>query len=149
MGVWFLERKIPVIHADARAFSIEASQFWFTGGAHPNSFATLASFDPATGRRLRLTDVLASGYEPRLLAAAERSFRRAREIPEGQPLTEAGFWFENDVFTLTDNFAVADSGLAFHFDPYEVAAYALGPTDFVVSREQLADLIRADGPLGR
>ena len=60
----------------------------------------------------------------------------------------AGFWFEDDIFSATDNFAVADSGLAFHFDPYEVAPYALGESDFVVTREELGDLIRADGPLG-
>ncbi len=147
LGVWSLERKIAVIHQDARAFSIEASQLWFTGGAHSNSFNILASFDPGTGRRLQLADLLVPGFEPRLREAAERRFREVREIPEGQTLTEAGFWFEDDVFTLNGNFAVADSGLAFHFDPYEVAPYAWGPTDFVVSREQLGDLVRPDGPL--
>ncbi len=144
---WFLERKVRVIHQDALVFSLQETVFWHTGGAHPNTSARLASFDPASGRRLVLEDLLTPGYGPPLNAIAEHRFRALREIPDGQSLTDAGFWFEDGVLSLNDNFAVADSGLAFHFDPYEVGPYALGPTDLVLDREELAELIRPGGPL--
>jgi hypothetical protein len=144
---WFLERKVRVIHQDAEVLSLEETVFWYTGGAHPNNSARLASFDPVSGRRLVLEDLLTPGYGPRLNAIAEHRFRAIREIPEGQSLADAGFWFEDGVFSLNDNFAVADSGLAFHFDPYEIAPYALGPTDLVLEREELGELIRPGGPL--
>lgn len=144
---WFLERKVRVIHQDALVLSLEETVFWYTGGAHPNTSARLASFDPGSGRRLVLEDLLTPGYGPPLNAIAEHRFRAIREIPDGQSLTDAGFWFEDGVFSLNDNFAVADSGLAFHFDPYEVAPYALGPTDVVLDREELGELIRPGGPL--
>ncbi|HEY7462779.1 MAG TPA: DUF3298 and DUF4163 domain-containing protein [Gemmatimonadota bacterium] len=144
---WFLERKVRVIHQDAEVLSLEETVFWYTGGAHPNTSARLASFDPASGRRLVLEDLLTPGYGPPLNAIAEHRFRAIRDVPDGQSLTDAGFWFEDGVFSLNDNFAVADSGLAFHFDPYEIAPYALGPTDLVLDRGELGELIRPGGPL--
>lgn len=144
---WFLERRIVVVHQDARVFSLSVSESWYSGGVHPNSSRTLASFDPGTGRRLALDDLVERSRVPDLVDLAERRFREVRGIPRGVLLSEAGFTFPQETFYVNDDFAVTPEGLAFHFDPYEVGPYALGPTDYVVSRAELASLARADGPL--
>jgi hypothetical protein len=144
---WFFERRIAVLHQDGRVFSLDVSERWYSGGVHPNSSASLASFDPRTGRRLLLDDLVERARVPDLVDLAERRFREVRGIPRGVLLSEAGFTFPQETFYVNDDFAVTPEGLAFHFDPYEVGPYALGPTDYVVSRAELASLARADGPL--
>jgi hypothetical protein len=144
---WFLERRIVVVHQDARVFSLSVSESWYSGGVHPNSSRTLASFDPGTGRRLALDDLVERSRVPDLVDLAERRFREARGIEAGRLLSDAGFTFPQEAFHVNDNFAVTAEGLAFHFYAYEVGPYFLGPTDYVVTRADLAPLARAGGPL--
>jgi hypothetical protein len=146
---WFIDNRLKVIYHDPKVLSLEMAELAYTGGAHPNSVNQYASFDLTDGQQLTLTELLVPGYEPSLSAVAEQRFRELRQIPPGESLTAAGYWFENEVFALNDNFAVTDEGLLFYFNPYEVTAYALGPTELVISREDLNDLILPGGPLDR
>jgi hypothetical protein len=143
---WVDERRMEVIHADHRVLSVELDLYAFTGGAHPNTFIELQSYDLATGEPLELADLVAAGAGPRLDELGERLFRRAREIPEGESLAEAGFWFEDDRFQLTDNFAVIGEGLVFVFNPYEVAPYVFGPTRITLPWSELRGLLRPEAP---
>jgi hypothetical protein len=143
---WVDERRLEVIHADHQVLSVELGLYAFTGGAHPNTFIELASFDLATGKPLELADLVAAGADARLAALGERQFRKAREIPEGESLEEAGFWFEDDRFELSGNFAVTAEGLAFVFNPYEVAPYVFGPTRITLPWKELRGLLRPGAP---
>lgn len=147
-GGWALERTVKVVYQTPRVVSLEAAEYVFLGGAHPNSAVTYASFDPTTGRRLALGDLLLPGMEARLREIAEMRFREAREIPPERDLAEEGFELEGGAFALNDNFAVLESGLVFYYNPYEIAAYVMGPTEVKLPREDLAKLVRPDGPLG-
>lgn len=147
-GGWALDRTMKVVHHSPRVVSLEAAEYVFLGGAHPNSAVTYASFDPVTGRRLTLEDVILPGMEARLREIAEKRFREAREIPPERDLGEEGFEFEGGAFALNDNFAVLESGLVFYYNPYEIAAYVMGPTEVKLSREDLAEIVQPDGPLG-
>jgi hypothetical protein len=146
---WFLERRVEVPYQDADVFSLSVSESWYSGGAHPNSSRTQASFDPRTGRRLLLEDLVPALRVQDLVDLAERRFRESRDIPADQLLSEAGFTFPQEAFHVNDNFAVTVEGLAFHFDPYEVGPYALGPTDYVLSRADLAPLALEGGPFAQ
>ncbi len=64
-----------------------------------------------------------------------------RAVAEGAALKDSGFTFENDLFTLPENFALRDEGLAFYYNPYDVAPYAMGPTEIVLSWEEIKDLL--------
>ena len=143
---WVDERRMEVIHADARVLSVELTLYAFTGGAHPNTFVELQSYDLATGEPLALADLLTAGAAPRLQALGERLFRREWEIAEGESLEEAGFWFEDDRFELTDNFAVTGKGLVFVYNPYEVAPYVFGPTRITVPWSELRGLLLPQTP---
>jgi hypothetical protein len=147
-GGWSLERAVKVIHQTPRVVSLEASESVFLGGAHPNSSVTYASFDPVTGQRISLADLFVPGSEARLREIAEKRFRQARELPPDRDLAAEGFEFAEGAFALNDNFAVLGDGLVFYYNPYEIAAYVMGPTEVKLSREDLAGLVRPGGPLG-
>lgn len=144
---WADERRMEVLHADHQVLSVELLLYSFTGGAHPNTFAALESFDLATGEPLALEDLLAADAVARLEALGERQFRKAREIPETESLEEAGFWFEDDRFHLPDNFAVTGDGLVFVYNPYEVAPYVFGPTRITLPWSELQGLLLPGAPV--
>jgi hypothetical protein len=146
---WYVEHTIRVIHLDGRLLSVESAEQAYTGGAHPNASTRYASFALADGRRLAIADLCVPDSGARLEEIAERVFREAREIPADRSLIDAGFWFEDDRFTLNDNFAVVETGLLFYFNSYEVGPYAAGPTEIVIRFEDLSDLILPGGPLDR
>jgi hypothetical protein len=141
---WYLERRVAVVHEANEIIGLRFAEDTYTGGAHTLSTVRYGSFDLQDGHRLRLQEVVVTGAVPRLAEIGERAFREVREIPSGQSFSDAGFWFKNDVFTLSDNFTFTHAGLVFRYDPYEVAPYALGPTEFLLAWDDLEGLIRTE-----
>jgi len=141
---WYLERRVAVVHEANGIIGLRFAEDTYTGGAHPLSTVRYGSFDLQDGHRLRLQEVVVAGAVPHLTESGERAFREVREIPAGQSLSDAGFWFKNDVFTLSDNFTFTHAGLVFRYDPYEVAPYALGPTELLLAWDDLEGLIRPE-----
>lgn len=145
-ATWALDRTVEVVYANDRILSLRSDEYSYLGGAHPNSARMQWVVDLASGNTLELEDLLIEGYQSELRRLGEIAFRAARGLAPTESLEEA-FWFEGNRFALNDNWTVVDSGLAFRFDAYEVSSYALGPTDFVITRAALATLVRPDGPL--
>ena len=98
----------------------------------------------ATGKQIALGDILVDGYEPNLNQVAEKRFREIKQLEPNQSLADAGFWFDEDKFTLNDNFAICCDGLIFYFNNYEITSYAAGPTKLVIPYEDIKDLIAKD-----
>ena len=140
---WFLKRAVEVVRADDRVVSLRFSEQIYSGGAHANTTRGYRSFHSATGRPVELEQIIAPADRRAFDALAAAMFRQIRDIPPGVSLAEAGFWFEHGRFRLNDNFALTGEGLLFYFNPYEVAAYAAGPTALLIP------FSRADGFIDR
>ena len=140
---WFLERKVFVLHSTPEILSTSLSEHMFTGGDHEMATVTFSNLDPRTGEILPLSDVLVEGYEAKLLPLAETRFREVRSIEDGMSLTDAGFTlFEDGAFALTDNFAIGEDAVTFYYNAYEVAPYALGSTEIILSYDELNGLLK-------
>ncbi len=147
VGAWEMERHIAVAFGTEQLLTLSYSESGYTGGAHPFSGQRHFVLATGNGQQLTLSDLLASGYESQLNVAGEKAFRQAREIAPDANLESEGFWFENNAFKVNTNFGVMADGLLFTFNPYEVAPYALGPTDFTVHYEDIRSLISTSSPL--
>ena len=139
---WFLERKAFVLRSTPNLLSLSFSERSYLGGAHGMATVHYLNLDPVTGARKTLADLLAEGSLPDAIALAEARFREVRGIAEGTTLKDAGFTFENDTFVLSDNFALRDDGLAFYYNPNDVAPYALGATEIVLSPDEVRTLLK-------
>ena len=140
---WFLERKVFVLHNTPEILGMSLSERMFSGGTQAMATVTFSNLDPRTGENIPLSDVLVEGYQAKLLPLAEARFREVRGIEDGMSLTDAGFTlFENGVFALTDNFAIGDDELTFYYKADEVAPYALGSTEIVLSYDELNGLLK-------
>lgn len=141
------DREIKVVYDTPKILSLDFNHAWFTGGAHPNSSRTLASYNAINGEKIKLSDILVTDYNAKLDEAGEKKFREIRRITADMNLTEAGFNFKGGRFVLNDNFYVGKDGVTFYFNPYEIAAYAAGPTEFTIPYSDIKLLLKPDGPL--
>lgn len=142
--LWSREEHVSVACNTPDVVGLRAEGNQYTGGAHPIGLVFLASYDAHTGERLRPETLFAADSLPAVAAAAERAFRRERDIPPEQSLADAGFiFFENDRFHLPDQMLVCPDSVTFHFNPYDVGPYVLGPTTFSLAREEVEAFLRA------
>jgi hypothetical protein len=140
---WHVQVLCDVLRNDGRVLSVSVDEESYLGGAHSNEVQQLRSFDMARARTLRLRDILCPGKQRALRAIAERAFRDARSLAAGASLEKEGFWFANGDFTLTENFTLMREGLWLRYNAYDVAPYALGPTDVVIPYTRLNGLLDA------
>jgi len=135
-ATWWVRRGIDVLYQDDRVVSLRYGGDSYTGGEQPVNEVLLASFDPATGRRLSLADLFAPGSEEALRTLAAARYRQIRRASPGAPLQ------------LEGHFAVAEAGLLVHFNPSELPGEA-EPAQIVLTRDELAEVLKKDGPLAR
>jgi hypothetical protein len=144
---WTLERSCAVFSDTAGVVSIRFEETSYLGGAHGLDIVRLASFDASTGRQLAYGDLFRPGYEREFAGIVEKHFREARSIPDSQSLGDAGFWIEEGKLEPPPNVAVGNGVLVLYYNPYEIAPYALGPTEVRIPLASLKIVIRRNGPL--
>lgn len=113
----------------------------FAGGAHPNAYISLYNFDLKTGNKITYQDIFSDLSA--LEKIAESKFRTSRNIPMAANLNELGFFWDGP-FSLPENFELQNDGILFWYNPYEIASYAEGPTDFIIPYSELKSIFKKD-----
>lgn len=137
---WSYNLEGAIAYDSADIITIEFNLYTYTGGAHPNAEVTYDSFHAHNGERLQLTDIVSD--VGKLAALAEEKFRQQKELPPDADLGEAGYTFENNQFALNENFGVLEEGIIFYYNDYEIAPYAMGPTEILITYDELGDLLK-------
>jgi hypothetical protein len=138
----FMETDYQVIHGTDGLLSIlfSVSDYW-SGAAHPNSYSMVMNFNLITGKPIVLKDLFLPNVNYLQFisdyCAADLKKRDRLEFPEGVLPKAENF----------QNWVIADQGLIFYFDPYQVAAYAMGPSQVVVPYAALKNAADPAGPL--
>lgn len=136
---WNLEIISDILHQDSLFISVATTINSYTGGAHANYVQSYRSYDLRTGETIQLEDLFIEGFEEELNEYAEIEFRMDKQIPPSKSLRDEGFSFENDRFTLNQNFAIINRSMVFYFNPYEIAPYVTGPTELEL---KLTDFVK-------
>ena len=144
---WQIERIMKVKYQSDKILAIEYSDYSYLGGAHPNSFVTYSNYNLLDGELVSLDDCFTNGYEKKLNSIAEKIFRKQKQLKPDEDLNSAGYWFDEDKFELNDNFAILNNGLLFYFNAYDIAPYAMGPTEMIIPYSEVKQLILSDGLL--
>jgi hypothetical protein len=132
-------------YASGRYVSLLRTISIYTGGAHPNHHLEPMTWDVAAKDFVRLDAFLAPGSDTRhALVAISRMLREALKAREGTWPAEIDAATVPDP-TVLQNFTLERStqsgligGLAFHFEPYEVAPYAMGPQEVVIPQAAIS-----------
>ena len=117
------QSKVYLQRADTMIVSFLEDVFVNSGGVHPDYHYITSNFNPQTGEKLILTDVMPS-------------IRGLPDILEGELCIKYDYlnFGENQLWTIFKEYSPEDynwtldyQGITFWFSPYDIAAYAAGP----------------------
>ena len=136
-----------IVRADDRLFTMTVNYYDWAGGAHPNHYTSSINVDPVTGSEVRLDQILGDSSK---LSEAIRT-----KLSENYPdiLDEVdSFYFQDEgddpdqfVDKLKKNsytFTVTDTGLYIVFSPYEIASYAAGYLEVLLTPDEYPGLVQ-------
>ncbi|QJD80861.1 DUF3298 and DUF4163 domain-containing protein [Spirosoma rhododendri] len=139
-GCWDLDTKLDTLYTSQKVLTVRMENYAYTGGAHPNTNVMFMNFDRQTGNVLALTDMVSDTTA--LLTIVERAFRKDQGLLPQYNLEERGYFLRDGQFFLPANIGIDRKGLTFYYNPYEIAAYALGPIEVTVPYEQLGGILK-------
>ncbi len=140
---WENQTTVKVERNSGGIVCLSFNYYEYSGGVHPNSRIVYMNFFLADGRQITLYDLLAGPDKmAAITAVGERKFRQMRGLAPAEDLAEAGYWFDNDRFHLSDSFAVRADSLLFVYNPYEVASYADGFIEIEMPYAEISGLLK-------
>lgn len=143
---WFMDGKVEVKEQTPRYLSLLFTFINYEGGAHPNSSFTYLNYDPGNHKEIILDSLIRPGAMPELTAVAEKIFRKNEKLSPTASLKD-NYFFENDTFSLNQNFSITSDGLKFLYNPYEIKAYAFGITELVIPYADLKEIAKPNSLL--
>jgi hypothetical protein len=129
-----------VLSGISHCLVVSRSREYYMGGAHGMREKQYFLFDTAKVKKLSLDDLIQKNAHMtvrRILAAKLREFSG---IPADAPLSQGGFF--TDLPEIPENFFLTASGFGFHWDPYEIAPYVMGPIEVLVPYDELMSTLR-------
>lgn len=141
-GCWELQVDCDTTFSSPAILTVRQETYTYSGGAHPNTQTRLQSFSRRTGHALQLTEVVSDTTA--LLGLVERAFRKQQDIRAGQDLEAAGYFLRDGQFFLPGTFGIGRDGLIFLYNPYEIAAYAVGPIQLTVPYSSLKAILKQE-----
>lgn len=120
-----------------RVASVRLESYVFLGGAHGLQNATFLNFDLKSGRKLDRTELFTDTVA--LWKLNKEAFLQAR----GADLADAVLFVAPDELPLPQNIAVDSAGVRMHYNPYEIAPYVFGSTDYLLPMDEVRPLLDA------
>lgn len=126
-----------VLWQSPAVLTVEVVESAFTGGAHGSYEASLRSYDLRTGHRIPITAVIPDTAA--IVPLLEQGFARAKADPGASPPPLATLLFpEVQRLPVPVHFGIVADGVQFLYNPYDVASWAVGRTDVLLTWEQLS-----------
>ena len=120
--------------------SVEMNASGYTGGAHGYYGTAITTYDLNTGKSLLLNQLFTD--QEALRAMLEVAFvETKKEMAPDATLKDLLLEPENPL-ALPTNFCILPEGVRFMYNPYEVAPYAVGQTDILLSWKQLEKIVK-------
>lgn len=123
-------------------FTMQLDSYTYSGGAHGASFTRFFNYDVKSKKMVHLQDVLNEGFKDSLNVIAEQIFKKNEGLDVGKPLPSSGYFFENDKFSLNDNYVFTPQGIMFLYNQYEIKPYAAGQTKLLIPYDLIKKLMK-------
>lgn len=124
------EQSCDLIDTTNRLFSIQIVGYNMQyGAAHPSTTISCLNFDLQTGNKIKMNDILISGYERKISSIVKKKLFKE-------------FGSEGWEFSLTKNISIHKNGLSFNYNQYEIGTYAMGAPSVFVKWSEIKDLLK-------
>ena len=134
-----LDQDVTVKRADEKVVSLFFPISTYAGGAHAVYTNGHTTYDTASGRALKLADVVTSlpNLPALLKSAIETQYAAEKDNFRGleenlSRYVDGDSYSEGDQYFTGYTWALNDEGLEFYFGPYELGDYALGSQSVVL-----------------
>ena len=118
-------------------------RYVYTGGAHGSNFRQFVNYNLQTGEQIDEEQLFAENYqEPLTQLLLQYMVEQNDEIALSQDLQEAGY--NVDDIHPNDNFYLAEEGITYVFNPYDIAPYALGETEILIPWSALQNILQPE-----
>ncbi|MCD8186649.1 MAG: DUF3298 and DUF4163 domain-containing protein [Rikenellaceae bacterium] len=114
--------------------SVILNLYQYLGGAHGIGHVSCLTFDTRTGK---VRNPLSLFDDPDSLLCLNRLF-----FVETVPLQADQLFMPVEELPLPENMLLDSAGLHMFYDPYEIAPYASGPTEYMIPLENIRDILR-------
>jgi hypothetical protein len=131
------------VHTYSQLQVIDRTKEYYTGGAHGMKEKAYFVIDLAEKKQIHLTDLFLKEAGGPLKTRIEDALRIYSNLEAGAPLS-AGYYFQDSV-ELPENFYLTSRGIGFHWDPYEIAPYAVGPVEIVIPYGDVGEFLNSRG----
>ncbi len=139
---WYRQLNI-LVHPQLPAtqtLSFEFNDDQYTGGAHGNTSVHYANFDLFSRKLITKADLINPVLMARFTYIGSTIFRKLEGLSPSQSLED--YFFENQKFSLNNNFLIDKKGLLFYYNPYEIRSYAEGPMNLFIPYSSIANLLK-------
>jgi hypothetical protein len=141
---WFQEKKDSVIVQTDSYIGFKSNFASYTGGAHGIYYTIFNNYDVKKNRELLLTHFINKENIVDLNRIAEEIFRKDEGISVTHSLSD-GYFFENGVFSLPNNFILERDRILFLYNVYEIKPYVSGQTTLTIPYDSLPNMLTIDG----
>ncbi len=124
----------------ANTMSYLATIDYYEGGAHGINQLITFNFDMKTGKLVTLADVFAPGYETQLKGILLKALKSKTGLGSMNELKDAGYLYSMDMFP-SENFILNDETITFVYNPYEIAPYALGSIELIITYSEVSQIL--------
>lgn len=135
MGGYEAQIDMHVIRQTEDFISIEWDSYFFTGGAHGNTYTTYLNFDTQTGEQIDIESLINNfdSFEN----FVEEAFRKEHKISKDVSINDTGFWFDNDTFYVSNNVGFTNEKIIIVYNTYEIAPYSTGAITLEIPLEEI------------
>jgi len=127
---WQSSLNSEVIRSDSNLLVIETIVEVYTGGAHGIYEVYYLNLAVESGMALRLGDVFTPGYDSHL-----NQLIKSKIGDEYDGSLDNGTYYNS-------NFGLLQNGVKFYYNAYEIAPYASGPTEILISYQDLDGILK-------
>ena len=129
-------------------YNYAVTNFQFTGGAHPNTFAKWTNINANTGKELKKSDIFVENSDEEIIKLIgkhllEEANKRLETdtISSLQGLEENGILLNVDLY-VPENFLITNEGVKFLYNRYDIAPYVVGDFQLNIPYAEIENLMK-------
>ena len=115
---------------------------YYEGGAHGINQLLVMNFDNQSGHCYTLSDVFVPGFESQLNDLLLTRLMRQTDSYSREQLQEKGYLYSMEIFP-PENFKLGADAITFVYNPYEIAPYALGSIELIITYSEISQILNS------
>ena len=106
------------------------------------------TFDLQSSKRIMLSDIFSETDILKINSLLQKQLLTDAKCRNSDQLADFGY-FNADNLSATENFSLTDNGISFHYNPLEIACYAVGEVCIFIPYKELRQYINPQSPINR